>query len=145
METFSALLALCAGISPHKGQWRGALMFSWSCAWINAWVNNREVGGLRHHRAHYDVNVMQECCARQQQVSRAGTSKYIPVILWDVITCPCPWYLLLAQHSSYWRLERMDPQISHAITTLKRKQTYVHSLWKNTLQHWDGMLMPSHG
>ena len=33
METFSALLALCAGNSPvpvnspHKGQWRGALMF----------------------------------------------------------------------------------------------------------------------
>ena len=32
METFSTLLAFCAGISPvnspHKGQWRGALMFS---------------------------------------------------------------------------------------------------------------------
>ena len=36
----------------------------------------------------------------QKQVSRAGTSNYIPQILWDVITCPCPWYLLLAQHSS---------------------------------------------
>ena len=35
----------------------------------------------------------------QKQVSRAGTSNYIPRILWDVITCPCPWYLLLAQHS----------------------------------------------
>ena len=30
----------------------------------------------------------------QKQVSRAGTSKYMPRILWDVITCPCcPWYL----------------------------------------------------
>ena len=28
METFSALLALCAGNYPHKGQWREALMFS---------------------------------------------------------------------------------------------------------------------
>ena len=37
----------------------------------------------------------------QKQVSRAGTSNYIPQILWDVITCPCPWYLLPAQHSSY--------------------------------------------
>ena len=35
----------------------------------------------------------------QKQVSRAGTSNYIPQKLWDVITCPCPWYLLLAQHS----------------------------------------------
>ena len=26
--------------SPHRGQWRGALMFSLICAWINGWVNN---------------------------------------------------------------------------------------------------------
>ena len=26
---------------------------------LNAWVNNRETGDLRHHRAHYDVIVMQ--------------------------------------------------------------------------------------
>ena len=44
--------------SPHKGQWRGALMFSLICAWINDWVNNREAGDLRRHRAHYDVIVM---------------------------------------------------------------------------------------
>ena len=44
--------------SPHKGQWRGALMFSLICAWINRWVNNREAGDLRHHRAHYDVALM---------------------------------------------------------------------------------------
>ena len=44
--------------SPHKGQWRGALMFSLICAWINGWVNNPEAGDLRRHRAHYDVTVM---------------------------------------------------------------------------------------
>ena len=64
METFSALLALCAGIhrspvnSPHKGQWRGALIFSLICARINRWVNNGETGNLRRHRAHYDAIVM---------------------------------------------------------------------------------------
>ena len=42
METFSALLTICAGI----------------CVWINGWVNNREAGDLRRHRGHYDVNVM---------------------------------------------------------------------------------------
>ena len=26
--------------SPHKGQWRGALMLSLICAWTNGWVNN---------------------------------------------------------------------------------------------------------
>ena len=44
--------------SPHKGQWRGAVMFSLICAWINGWVNNRETGDLRRHRAHYDITVM---------------------------------------------------------------------------------------
>ena len=67
METFSALLAICAGNSPvpgepvnspHKGQWRGALMFSFICVWINGWANNREAGDLRRYRAHYDVIVM---------------------------------------------------------------------------------------
>ena len=36
--------------SPHKGQWRGALMFSLICAWINRWINNREASDLRRHR-----------------------------------------------------------------------------------------------
>ena len=43
---------------PHKGQWRGALMFSLICAWINDWVSNQEAGDLRCHRTHYDVTVM---------------------------------------------------------------------------------------
>ena len=64
METFSALLAICAGNStvpgefPHKGQWRGALLFSLICVWINGWVNDRQVGDLRRYRTHYDVIVM---------------------------------------------------------------------------------------
>ena len=44
--------------SPHKAQWRGALMFSLICVWINGWVHNREAGDLRRHRARYDVTVM---------------------------------------------------------------------------------------
>ena len=44
--------------SPHKGQWRGALMFSLICVWINGWVNSLEAGDLRRHRAHYGVIVM---------------------------------------------------------------------------------------
>ena len=64
METISPSLALCAGNSPvtgefpYKGQWRGALIFSLICAWTNGWVNNREAGNLRRHRAHYDVTLM---------------------------------------------------------------------------------------
>ena len=44
--------------SPHKGQWRRALVFSLICVWINGWVNNREAGYLRRYRAHYDDTVM---------------------------------------------------------------------------------------
>ena len=64
MEKFSTLLAICAGNSPvpgefpHKGQWRGALMFSLICVWINDWVNNGEAGNFRCYPAHYDVTVM---------------------------------------------------------------------------------------
>ena len=44
--------------SPHKGQWRGALMFTLICARINGWVNNREAGDLRRYRPYHDVIVM---------------------------------------------------------------------------------------
>ena len=60
METFSALLSISSGNSPvpgefptHKGQWRGALMFSLMCVWINGWINNGKAGDLRRYRAHY--------------------------------------------------------------------------------------------
>ena len=43
---------------PRKGPWRGALMFSLICTCINCWVNNRQAGDLRRHRARYDVIVM---------------------------------------------------------------------------------------
>ena len=77
METFSALLAICAGNSPvpvnssRKGQWRGALMFTLIWAPINGWVNNCEAGELRRYRAHYDVIVM---------TSQKTT---------ELINCPC--------------------------------------------------------
>ena len=44
--------------SPHKGQWRGGLMFSLIFVWINGWVNNREAGDLRRYLAQDDVSVM---------------------------------------------------------------------------------------
>ena len=48
--------------SPHKGQWRGALIFSLTCARINELVNNGEAGDLRRSHAHYDVTVMGKDC-----------------------------------------------------------------------------------
>ena len=79
------LQVLCAVIhrspvsSPHKGQWCGALMFPFICAWTNGWINNREAGDLRRHRAHYDVSVMASCdrrWPRQQSVMREHLWRY---------------------------------------------------------------------
>ena len=43
---------------PTNGKWRGALMFSLTCEWINGWVNNRGEVDLRRYRAHYYVTIM---------------------------------------------------------------------------------------
>ena len=60
--------------SPHKGQWRGALMFSLICVWINGWVNNRKAGDLIRYRAHYDVIVM--------KIGSVGL--VMPITVWPV-------------------------------------------------------------
>ena len=58
----------------------------------------------------------------QKQVSRAGTSNYIPQIARSVITCPYPWYLLLAQHYlermiwSWWNIVQQNVSM-HGIDT----------------------------
>ena len=104
METFSALLAICAGNSPvpvnspHKGQWRWALMFSLICAWINGWVNNREAGDLRRYRVHYDVIVMWYVGGRDGDINRT----YIT------------WYTCIKRHvapyiETYWIVIYRDP------------------------------------
>ena len=74
MDTFSESLALCAGNSPHKSQWRKALMFSLICAWINGWVNNGKDGDLRRHHALYDVIVM-ENYFRKEKVDHRSTQR----------------------------------------------------------------------
>ena len=57
-ETFTALLAICAGNSPITGEFPAQRPVMFSLTWINGWVNNREAGDLGRHRAHYDVIVM---------------------------------------------------------------------------------------
>ena len=64
METFSALLVLCAGNTPVTGGFpsqrpvtRNFDVF-FICGWTNGWVNNDKAGDLKRHRDHYDVTVM---------------------------------------------------------------------------------------
>ena len=62
METFSALLAICAVNSPVPGDFPAqrpvTRSFDVFCARTNSWVNNREAGDLRSHCAYPDVIVM---------------------------------------------------------------------------------------
>ena len=74
--------------SPHKGQWREALMFSLICAWINAWVNNGEAGDLIRHQAHYNVVVM----------SRLNKTVVMPMVsVWSGYTSLYIWHTVIAQ------------------------------------------------
>ena len=63
---------LCGEFTGLKGQWRGALIFSLICVWINGWVNNREAGDLRRFRAHYEVSVMSNGPALLVWISLGG-------------------------------------------------------------------------
>ena len=64
METFSALLAICAGNSPVPGEFPTQRPVTLSFGVFfdlrlnKIWVNNREAGDLRRYRAHCDVSVM---------------------------------------------------------------------------------------
>ena len=66
METFSALLAICAGNSPVRDEFptqrpvtRSFDFFLFDLRPINGWVNTGEAGDLRRYRAHYDVTVIE--------------------------------------------------------------------------------------
>ena len=80
MEAFPRYWPFVRGIhwflvnSPYKGQWRGALMFTLICSWINGWVNNREAGDLRCHHAHYDIIV--------RFLGISGGAGYQPSAIW---------------------------------------------------------------
>ena len=64
METFSALLAICAGNSPVIGEFptqrlvTSSFDVSFDLRPKNGWVNNPVAGDLRRNDAHYDVTVM---------------------------------------------------------------------------------------
>ena len=63
METFSALLAICAGNSPVNGKFPAQRPVTQSFdvfydLRLNGWVNNREAGDLRPYHVHCDVIVM---------------------------------------------------------------------------------------
>ena len=79
--------------SPHKGQWRGALMFYLICGWINGWANNCQAGDLRRYCGHYDVTVMVTTVSLSTlQQFRSEPSKFtlLPIVGSQDSPCPRP-------------------------------------------------------
>ena len=77
--------------SPHKGQWRGALMFSLICVWIHDWVNNRDAGDLRRYRAHYDVIVMRISIDCQNIITFELYTPYNPLMFNSLFSETVSW------------------------------------------------------
>ena len=131
--------------SPHKGQWCGALIFSLICAWRNGWANNRDAGDSRRHRVHYNVTVMEtsnglfphkrlhvrRICGLwlQKYVSRALISNSHSSLM-DVITYPCPRYLLLAStFSNHLVCCVSQSRRKHTLKTKRLSIWRLCSLW----------------
>ena len=96
--------------SPHKGQWRGALMFTLTCARINGWVNNRDAGDLRRYRAHYDVIVMQYC---KKEVCR-WMSCHLNACFAHIIQCCTKNARVYQWHHSMYTQNTVRQQIRHS-------------------------------
>ena len=71
--------------SPHKDQWRGALMFSFMCAWTNGWANSEDVGDLRRQSAHCYVTVIESLLL--MMTSWHGNAHKGPPVMRSVNVC----------------------------------------------------------
>ena len=90
METFSALLAICAGnspVPPVPGEFPAQRPVSrnfdvfFDLRPNNCWVNNREAGDLRRNFTHYDVIVMHMVVSRPQSDAPLVDDISLPIIV----------------------------------------------------------------
>ena len=101
--------------SPHKGQWRGALMFSLICAWTSDWVNNDKAGDLRRHNAHYDVIVMKkrmfliidiDVILQSLRIKYSWLRKYFLAYTYHYFKLCCK-YVLLICIRNWWNISNL--------------------------------------
>ena len=62
------------------------------CSWIDGWVNNREAGDLRRHRARYDASVMITSTHDNDPTSTQFTVLWYDMIKYQLIV---PWRMEL--------------------------------------------------
>ena len=127
MEPFPALLAPCAGNSPVTGEFPSqrpvTRSFGVFCAWTNGWVNNRDVGDMKRHHAHYDVIVMwvsvvspMERCGPRNRVYNVKTR-------WSRVTDICV-SITLTSWWAWWRLKSPASWlVTHSLFRRRSKKT----------------------
>ena len=120
--------------SPHKGQWRRALMLSLICVWINGWLNNREAGDLWRHRVNYDVIVM-TCILMKESV----TGHYLHQLMLH-FTAMC---VAMLTEQKYWNTciyknwtKKGAVKLNHdKKMTIVRFNAYTCSMWLLRTSH----------
>ena len=130
METFSALLALCAGNSLVTGEFPSQRPVMWSFDVFfdlhpNKRLCNGEASDLRYHHAHYDITV----------IKPVQYTHYWPLLSpWLLM----PWYQIDARHQRLPCLLDLDNMVEwiiycnppceiKAINTLRPRQDGWHS------------------
>ena len=111
---------------PSQGQWRGILMFSLICAWINGWVNNRDAGDLRRHRAHHDVTVMLFSVSKRRHVGSLSLGHH-----WSLMTDHKNMHLLRCRaYGHTFCLYHSPVYFIEACAQIKRPRKIMTAIWK---------------
>ena len=116
---------------PQRGQWRGDLMFSFICAWINDSVNNRDAGDLRRHLAHYDVIVMRYDSPSQAiKILMLGTKAYFVQNIYNILRLELTIIDIVKnlhrpKHSNYFWTKAYVHQLSFSIPVSWCLFTYI--------------------
>ena len=124
MENFPRYWPFVLGIPrlplnfPHKGQRRGALMFSLICVWTNGWVYNRDAGDLRRRRAHHDVTLMWWDCFHPMRRTDLGPRLDGTV---GMITGPNKQRVLMHRHQGW--------NVRHGLCHIYMRYLYIYELF----------------
>ena len=139
IETFPRHWAFVRGIhrwpvnSPHKGQWREALMFSLICSWINGWVNRREAGDLRRHGANLGVVVIDQShrYGRHQAACREPAGSYDKTTRSAKCFEHKTQYLFIRATYTrivvFWHISNIPPMISQSQISCNTQTFYIKS------------------
>ena len=112
-------------------------MFSLICAWINAWVNNRDAGDLTRNRAHYDVTVMITCiyefilmCWRNSEMTVVHIKFELSIIQYLPYARASKWYNPSSSKIQYnaWYILFLYNAAHNSPITISASTIYLHYL-----------------